>query len=116
MIKRSIHKSAVIMMLVLGLLLTSAAPSALAQGRRGRNRNYDRVYYDRNYNQNYDNYYDSENTTGKTVKRVGIGALGGALLGGKKGLIIGAGVGAAGGYLYHRHKVNKERDRYYGGW
>lgn len=44
----------------------------------------------------------------KTVKRVGIGAAGGAvagaLIGGGKGAGIGAAAGAGAGYLYDRHK------------
>jgi hypothetical protein len=147
-------KSVLMMSLVAGLLVISAAPSALAQGRSNcRNGNRDSVYYDQNrygsndryrdsvyYDQNRygrdggfyqrdayyqgDSYYqnnrrwgrDRENTTGKAVKRVGIGtaigAGGGALIGGKKGAIIGAAVGAAGGYIYHRNKVNDGRFRW----
>ena len=164
-------KSVLMMSLVAGLLVISAAPSALAQGRSncrngsrqsayydqnryGSNDRYrDSVYYDQNrygsndryrdsvyYDQNQygrnvgsyqnDAYYqgqtyyqndrrwgrDRENTTGKAVKRVGIGtaigAGGGALIGGKKGAIIGAAVGAAGGYIYHRNKVNDGRFRW----
>jgi hypothetical protein len=129
---RTIQKSAM-MIAMFGLLLVAAAPSALAQGRNkcrnrngyvtannyydddyGRDRNYvrDRRYRDRDYD-----YYDREDTTGKAVKRTaigaGIGALGGAVIGGKKGAAIGAGIGAAGGYIYHRKKVGDERDRRY---
>jgi hypothetical protein len=148
-------KSALMMSMVFGLLVSSAAPSALAQGRSNcRNGSRQSVYYDQNrygrddryrnntvyYDQNRydgdgrfyqnDGYYqgsnyqnsrrrwwdrDRENTTGKAVKRVGIGtaigAGGGALIGGKKGAIIGAAVGAAGGYIYHRNKVNDGRFR-----
>ena len=47
------------------------------------------------------------------LKRIGIGAaLGagaGALIGGRKGALIGAGAGAGGGYLYHRKKSKKRR-------
>ena len=146
-------KSAVMMFLVVGLLVTSAASSAMAQGRSNcRNGNRDSAYYDQNrydrddryrdsvyYDQNrydrnaglYQNdayyqgqtYYqgnrrwrDREDTSGKAVKRVGIGAAigagGGALIGGKKGALIGAAVGAAGGYIYHRNKVNDGRFRW----
>jgi hypothetical protein len=116
-------KSAVVMMLALGVLLASVAPSALAQGKcRDRRRVESRYEQDRYYNSRYyddrdyrDRDYDyryRENGTGQTVKRVGIGAgigaVAGALIGGKKGALIGAGVGAAGGYIYHRNK----RDRY----
>jgi osmotically inducible lipoprotein OsmB len=40
-----------------------------------------------------------------------IGAVGGALIGGKKGALIGAGAGAGGGYLYHRHRTRHHRRR-----
>ncbi|MCW5970388.1 MAG: hypothetical protein KIT57_17940 [Blastocatellales bacterium] len=123
--------SAVVMMFVFGLLATSVAPSALAGDKRrrsDRNRNvssyYDQNRYDRRYDNRYDERYDErrwdrrrdrEDTTGKAVKRTGIGAgigaLGGAVIGGKKGALIGAGVGAAGGYIYHRDKVNNDRNR-----
>ena len=49
----------------------------------------------------------------KTVKRVGIGAAGGAvvgaLAGGGKGAGIGAAAGAGAGYLYDRHKKHEGR-------
>ena len=38
-----------------------------------------------------------------------IGAVGGALIGGKKGALIGAGAGAGGGYLVYRHKKHRHR-------
>ncbi len=136
--KKSIFKSAAIMMLAAGVLLTTMAPSALAQGRRDQdqrrtaqceqNRYYDqrsqeRPYNDRyndRYNERYNNrYYDNRDydyrygNQGSAAKRVGIGAVigvvGGALIGGKKGALIGAGAGAAGGYIYHRSRQN---DRY----
>lgn len=135
MLKKMTKKSAVVMSLVFGLLVTSVAPSALAVDRKCKNRN-DRgrytnvVYRDQYANRYYDDRdydrrdrrdrrdrdrWDREDTTGKTVKRVGvgagIGAVGGALLGGKKGALIGAGIGAAGGYIYHRKKVDDQRDR-----
>ncbi len=131
---KTIQKSA-ILMLLFGLFLVTAAPNAMAQGKcrnrggRGgyapvnnyyddgnyrRNRDYERDRYSRDYD--YDRY-DREDTTGKAVKRTaigaGIGTLGGALIGGKKGALIGAGVGAAGGYIYHKNKVDKDRDRRY---
>jgi hypothetical protein len=127
---KTLQKSAILMAL-LGLLMAAAAPSAMAQGRnKCRNRNSN--YYASNYyndddrrDSNYErsrryrdrDYYDREDTTGNAVKRTGIGAgigaLGGAVIGGKKGAAIGAGIGAAGGYLYHRKKVGDERDRRY---
>ena len=92
----------------------------------------DRTYYDDRYSSNNqyrnsgyynngryygdDNYYENENTTGKALKRAGIGAAIGAgagvLLGGKTGAIVGAGAGALGGYIYHRGKVNGQQSRY----
>ena len=128
---KSIHKSAVVVMLMFGLLIVSAAPYAEAQDRCRRNASYrtysrddrfygNRYYDDRGYDRRRrarDYYYDREDTTENAVKRTGIGAgvgaLGGAVLGGKKGALIGAGVGAATGYIIHRAKVDKERDRYY---
>jgi hypothetical protein len=118
MIKK-IHKSAVVMMLMFGLLIVSAASYAEAQDRGFRNRSYrTRFNDDRSFDRHrrYRHYYhDREDTTENVVKRTGIGAgagaLGGALLGGKKGALIGAGVGAATGYIIHRVKVDNERDR-----
>ncbi len=125
-------KSAILMVMLFGLLFVAAASDANAQN-RCRNRNgYGRAvsnnyYNDRNrYDDDYRyrdsrrrdrRYYeDDEDTTGKALKRTGIGAAigagGGALIGGKKGALIGAGVGAAGGYIYHRKKVGDQRDRY----
>ncbi|HWQ35399.1 MAG TPA: YMGG-like glycine zipper-containing protein [Blastocatellia bacterium] len=130
----SIRKNAVLMMLALGLVFTTMVPGAMAQDRcRSRSR---QVYYDNNYydNQRYDNrryddrryddrryrderYYDDrdyrDERNKRAVLRTGIGAAGGAvvggLLGGKKGAVIGGIAGAAGGYLYHRHKENQRR-------
>ncbi len=49
----------------------------------------------------------------KTVKRVGIGAAGGAavgaLVGGGEGAAVGALAGGAGGYLWDRHKKHEHR-------
>ncbi len=124
------QKSAFLMAL-LGLLLVSAAPNAMAKDKNCKRRGYvqtvnnyddddyrrDRSYERRRRNRDYDDdYYNREATTGNAVKRTaigaGIGAVGGALIGGKKGAAIGAAAGAGGGYLYHRHKVKKERERY----
>jgi len=127
---KKIHKSAVVMILMVGMLIVSAAPFAEAQDRCRRDRNYrtvsrnDRYFGSRfNDDRGFDRrrrgryYYDREDTTENAVKRTGIGAgagaLGGALLGGKKGALIGAGVGAATGYIIHRVKVDNQRDRYY---
>lgn len=129
-----IMQKGVILSVVFGLLLAMAAPSAMAQDRcRSRRGNYSSVannYYDDDYSRrdyqrdrrrrdrDYDDdYYDRQDTTGKAIKRTGIGAgigaLGGALIGGKKGALIGAAIGAGGGYLYHRKKVGDQRDRRY---
>ncbi len=40
-----------------------------------------------------------------------IGAVGGALIGGKKGALIGAGAGAGTGYMVYRHKKKTSRPR-----
>jgi uncharacterized membrane protein YebE (DUF533 family) len=52
----------------------------------------------------------------KAAKRVGIGtAVGagaGALINGRKGALIGAGAGAAGGTAYHYHKKRQWRRRH----
>ncbi|MGH9801620.1 MAG: YMGG-like glycine zipper-containing protein, partial [Blastocatellia bacterium] len=132
-------KNLFLAMLALGVMFVLATPEAMAQNRcrtRGgnsqsvydnydnRDRNYrdagyrdsNRNYRDRDYRDSDYRYRDREDTTGKAVKRTGIGAgvgaLGGAVIGGKKGALIGAGIGAAGGYLYHRNKVKNERSRY----
>ena len=81
------------------------------------NNRYNSDYYRYGNNARYDSdYWENQDTTGKAVKRVGIGAAIGAgagvLLGGKKGAIIGAGAGALGGYIYHRGKVNGQYNRY----
>jgi hypothetical protein len=127
MIGKSMRKSAVVTLISATLLLGSVAPAAFAQDRRCRDRNnqvsrydrgrsYDSGYYDDNRGRNY--YWDDQNTPGKAAARVGIGtgigAVAGALLGGGKGAVIGGGIGAAGGYIYHRHKVDQQRDQYYG--
>jgi hypothetical protein len=126
-------QKSVILSVVFGLLLVAAAPNAMAQDRcrkRGNSVSYANSYNDDYYRQSnyqgdrrrrdqgyYDDYYDREDTTGKAVKRTaigaGIGALGGALLGGGKGAAIGAAIGGAGGYIYHRKKVDDNRDRRY---
>ncbi len=136
MLKKAMQKGVITTMLVFGLLMTAAAPAALAQGKNCRRGGYNTsAYYGNGYNgndyndryarrqnrdyyqsRNYyndDYYYRDRNTTGKTLRDVGIGAAvgagGGALLGGKKGALIGAAIGAAGGYVYNR---GKNRNRY----
>lgn len=126
-------QKSVILMVVFGLLLAAAAPSALAQDRCRRRGNFDSArYYDnddfrrdrRDYYNDYrdrrdynNDYYDRQDTRGKAVKRTGIGAgigaLGGALIGGGKGAVIGGLLGGAGGYIYHQKKVNDQRGRRY---
>lgn len=53
----------------------------------------------------------SQHAKKKTVKRVGVGTAGGAvvgaLAGGGKGAAVGAAAGAGGGYLYDKHKKKK---------
>jgi hypothetical protein len=119
-------KRAILMMMLFGMLFVATVTDVSAKDKcRKRGRAVASNYYDDDYNRNNqrdrrrsnDYYYeDDENTTGKALRRTGIGAGigagGGALLGGKKGALIGAGVGAASGYIYHRVKVNRQRDRY----
>ena len=125
-----IMQKSVILSVVFGLLLVAAAPGAMAQD-RGRRRgncnsvanNFNNDYYrssyqgDRRRRDRDRYYYNREDTTGNAIKRTGIGAGGGALIGaligGKKGALIGGAIGGAGGYLYHRKKVNDQRDRRY---
>lgn len=125
-----INKNLFLAVLALGVMFVLAAPEAMAQKRcRTRGRNAQSVYSNDNYYnrdsrdrdyRDYDDrdyrYRDREDTTGKALKRTGIGAgvgaLGGAAIGGKKGALIGAGIGAAGGYLYHRNKAKNDRYRY----
>jgi Glycine zipper len=115
MIKK-IHASAVMMALMLGLLFVLAAPDTMAQGRSYRSRG--DSYRGRDYGRGYSrgSYIGPrEATNGNLIKRTGIGAgiglLGGALVGGKTGAIIGGAAGAAGGYIYHRKKIDDRRDR-----
>lgn len=134
----SISKAVFTFSLMAGLLFTSVASTAFAQGQcrtrdrnvrtasydRGRdydnqrNRSYnDRSYNersnDRNYDPNYDPYYDRNRNRNEGLKRTGIGAAigaaGGGLMGGRKGVLIGGIVGAAGGYIYHKQKENGRR-------
>ena len=57
--------------------------------------------------------YERRRAHRKTVKRVGVGAAGGAVIGalagGGKGAGIGAIVGGGAGYLYDRHKKHHRR-------
>jgi hypothetical protein len=123
MLNKAMQKGVIVTMLVLGMLFTAAAPAALAKdkGRKSRSyytSSYNDDYYDRDSrrrrNRDYDDDYyrrDRRNSTGETLRDVGIGAAvgagGGALLGGKKGALIGAAIGAAGGYVYNKGKRNR---------
>jgi hypothetical protein len=42
-----------------------------------------------------------------------IGAIGGALIGGRKGALIGAGAGLGAGYGVYKYKKRKYKERYY---
>lgn len=107
----------VILMVVLGLLVgVASAPRVMAQD-CPRPRHYN--YYRRDHYR-YDYYQDRQDTVGKAVGRTaagaGIGAVAGALIGGGKGAAIGAAIGGAGGYIYHVHRVDEQKDRYYRRW
>src|SRR5438045_1037060 len=107
MLNKAMQKGVIVTMLAFGLLMTTVAPSTLAQDRncrRGnsyttsyydngrydndrsyRDRNYrrDSVYRDSNYRDSsyYDNYdyrYDRRNSTGRVLRDVGIGTAIGA--------------------------------------
>lgn len=81
------------MLLIASLLLVTMADSGAAQRRRR----------------------NPQAGKAKAAKRIGIGtAIGagtGALINGKKGALIGAGAGAAGGTVYHYHKKRQGRRR-----
>ncbi len=108
MIKK-IKASAIMMALMLGLLFVWGTSDAMAQSRSYRSRSYSRGYSRGSY------IGPREATNGNLIKRTGVGAgiglLGGALIGGKTGAIIGGAAGAAGGYIYHRKKIDDRRDR-----
>ena len=64
----------------------------------------------------YRRYRNREAGKKKAAKRIGIGtAVGagaGALIGGRKGALIGAGAGAGAGTVYHYHKKRQYRRRH----
>ena len=64
----------------------------------------------------YRRYHNPEAGKKKAAKRIGIGtAIGagaGALIGGRKGALIGAGAGAGAGTAYHYHKKRQWRHRH----
>jgi YmgG-like glycine-zipper protein len=84
-------------LLALALASSFITPAALPAATRSHHR--------------YANSYTRHKAHRKTIKRVGIGAAGGAaigaLAGGGKGAGIGALAGGAGGYLYDRHKKHQ---------
>lgn len=59
-----------------------------------------------------DRRYQHHSRTKGTLIGGAIGAVGGALVGGRKGALIGGGAGAGTGYLVQRHRNNKQRRRY----
>lgn len=93
-----------LMVSVLSLVLLAAVvPTVSAQHNYGRN-------YP-SYGSNYPNYRRNN-----TLKKVGIGAVAGAviggLVGGKKGAIIGGAAGAGGGYVWSRNNGSYNRPYY----
>ena len=96
MISRS-RFSRMILILVILLSFASSFPVAGGQHRYRRHRN-------------------PEAGKKKAAKRIGIGtAVGagaGALIGGRKGALIGAGAGAGAGTVYHYHKKHQYRRRH----
>jgi uncharacterized membrane protein len=75
------------LLLAVVFLIASLAPSAEAQRRR------------------------RPSKTKNVAVGTAIGAVGGALIGGRKGALIGAGAGAAGGYGLYKYKKHKHRRR-----
>ena len=93
MLNKAMLKGAIVMILVFGILLTTAAPVALAADKKCKKGNYytanyyDDAYYERDRdlrrrrNRDYDDDYyrrDRRDSTGKTLRDVGIGAAIGA--------------------------------------
>jgi osmotically inducible lipoprotein OsmB len=76
------------LLLAITFLLATLAPSAEAQRRR------------------------RPSKTKNVAVGTAIGAVGGALIGGRKGALIGAGAGAAGGYGLYKYKKRKHRRHY----
>jgi hypothetical protein len=95
MIRRSRLSKTIIILLIL-LSIAFSVPAASGQHRR--------------------RYRNPEAGKKKAAKRIGIGtAVGagaGALIGGKKGALIGAGAGAGAGTVYHYHKKRQYRRRH----
>ncbi len=94
--------------------------SRYEQDSRYRDRS-DRYYNDQRRVDNYDRRYDYDereyksppSKTKNIIAGTAIGAVGGAIIGGRKGTAIGAGVGAVTGYFIYRHKKNNyEKDNY----
>ncbi|HKQ74690.1 MAG TPA: YMGG-like glycine zipper-containing protein [Blastocatellia bacterium] len=81
------------MLLAVMFLLVSLAPASDAQERYHRHRR--------------------PSKTKNIAVGTAIGAIGGALIGGRKGALIGAGAGAGTGYGVYKYKKNKYKKRYY---
>ena len=62
----------------------------------------------------YRGYYRSPHHSRAKGALIGgaVGLVGGALIGGKKGALIGAGAGAGTGYLIQRHRNRRNRNYY----
>ncbi len=80
-------------LLAIVFLVTSLAPYAEGQWRR---------------------HYRRPSKTKNIGVGTAIGAVGGALIGGRKGALIGAGAGAGAGYGVYKYKKNKYKNRRYG--
>ena len=85
MIQSVRKKNILVMLLVAIFFVVSVAPGAFAQRRR------------------------RPSKTKNIAVGTAIGAVGGALIGGRKGALIGAGAGAGTGYVVYRHKKKKAR-------
>jgi osmotically inducible lipoprotein OsmB len=81
------------MLLAVILMVLTVAPVSSAQYRHRR-------------------YHRGPSKTKHIAVGTAIGAVGGALIGGKKGALIGAGAGAGSGYLVYRHKRHRHARRY----
>lgn len=86
---RLMNKQTVIAVLLSLALLLGLCGSAAAQHRRHRRHHHSR-------------------TKGALIGG-GVGAVGGALVGGRRGALIGAGAGAGTGYLIQRHRNRRHR-------
>lgn len=98
---------AIILMLT---LLSAAALTSFAQGRRYRTYSTSRSYYDYRYNDR--SFWDKHRDKLTVAGGAGAGALLGSIFGGRKGALIGALSGAGGGALY-TYKLRGNRYRRY---